>query len=88
MTTYQGKCYCGQTGHCNVCKALSGSAYMMNQIIPKANFKLTKGDEALKSFTYYGESGDDKITLRTGLPNKGHEFPVEVAQTFETLPPS
>lgn len=43
--------------HCNVCKALSGSAYMMNQIIPKANFKLTKGDEALKSFTYYGESG-------------------------------
>ncbi|OCK92419.1 uncharacterized protein K441DRAFT_726804 [Cenococcum geophilum 1.58] len=25
--------------------------------------------------------GDDKITLRTGLPNKGHEFPV-VAEIF------
>lgn len=140
MTTYQGKCYCGQTEweaklekdqashvlcHCNVCKTLSGSTYTMNQIIPKANFKLTKGGEALKSFTYHGESGkpvycyycpnctahpyhhqtvlgDNKITLRTGLLNKGHEFPVvaeifgkdkwgwekEVAQTFETLPPS
>ena len=44
--------------HCNVCKTLSGSTYTMNQIIPKANFKLTKGGEALKSFTYYGESGE------------------------------
>lgn len=53
-------------------------------------------------YHYQTVLGDDKIILRTGLLNKGHEFPVaaeifgkdkwewekEVAQTFETLPPS
>jgi len=70
MTTYNGKCHCGQTEwtakldpeqqghvlcHCDTCKLLSGSAYTLNQIIPKANLQITKGN--LKSYTYYGDSG-------------------------------
>jgi hypothetical protein len=55
--------------HCNVCKTLSGSTYTMNQIIPKANFKLTKGGEALKSFTYHGESGEWPRSYGSSIPH-------------------
>jgi hypothetical protein len=41
--------------HCNTCKFLSGSAYTLNQIVPKSDFKITKG--STKTFTYYGDSG-------------------------------
>ncbi|OCK77761.1 hypothetical protein K432DRAFT_303471 [Lepidopterella palustris CBS 459.81] len=72
MTTYLGKCHCGQTEwevalnkdqashvlcHCDTCKALSGSTFTLNQIIPKSNLKLGKGGDKLKVYTYYGESG-------------------------------
>ncbi|ORY06371.1 Mss4-like protein [Clohesyomyces aquaticus] len=141
MTTYNGKCHCGQTEwnvklekeqqghilcHCDTCKYLSGSTFTLNQIIPKANLKITKGESDLKKYTYYGDSGkavncyycpnctshvyhhqlvmgDDTIIARTGLLEKGiKEFKPaaeiygkarlpwekEVAETFETLPPS
>ncbi|KAB8343130.1 hypothetical protein FH972_022723 [Carpinus fangiana] len=68
MTTYNGKCHCGQTAwaaelpenehilcHCDTCKQLGGGAYSLNQIIPKKNLKITKG--ALKTYTYKGDSG-------------------------------
>ncbi|KAF2196254.1 hypothetical protein GQ43DRAFT_445296 [Delitschia confertaspora ATCC 74209] len=72
MTTYTGKCHCGQTQweatlekeqqghilcHCNTCKALSGSTSTLNQIIPKKNLKITKGEDGLKVYTYCGDSG-------------------------------
>ena len=75
--------------HCNVCKTLSGSTYTMNQIIPKANFKLTKGGEALKSFTYYGESGEWPVHLVH--PSLTASWPyihlslVQPSRAFETL---
>jgi hypothetical protein len=43
--------------HCDTCKYLSGSAYTLNQIIPKDALKITKGGDALKKYTYYGDSG-------------------------------
>lgn len=68
MTTYNGSCHCGQTEwtaklsdsthilcHCDTCKLLGGGAYSLNQIIPKSDLHITKGD--LKTYTYYGESG-------------------------------
>ncbi|KAF2491950.1 hypothetical protein BU16DRAFT_467365 [Lophium mytilinum] len=72
MTTYEGSCLCGQTEwtaklekdqtehvlcHCDTCKYLSGGAFTMNQIIPASALKLGKGGDALKAYTYYGESG-------------------------------
>jgi len=74
MTTYNGKCLCGQTTwevkleqdqantilcHCNTCKTLSGGAYTLNQIVPKDALKFTKGGDALKMFTYKGDSGNE-----------------------------
>ena len=71
MTTYAGKCLCGQTTwevtlqedqantilcHCNTCKALSGGAFTLNQIIPADALKFTKGGDALKKYTYQGDS--------------------------------
>ncbi|KAF2708038.1 hypothetical protein K504DRAFT_381707 [Pleomassaria siparia CBS 279.74] len=141
MSTYEGKCHCGNTEwnaklekeqqghilcHCDTCKELSGSTFTLNQIIPKSALKITKGEDKLGKYTYYGESGkgvhcyfcpnctshvyhhqevmgDDTIVLRTGLLKKGiKEFTPaaeifgkarlpwekEVAETFETLPPS
>lgn len=43
--------------HCDTCKILSGSTYTLNQIIPKSALKITKGGNALKSYTYKGDSG-------------------------------
>lgn len=72
MSTYQGKCHCGQTTweakleqdqakailcHCDTCKSLSGGAYTLNQIIPAEALKFTKGGDALKKYTYKGDSG-------------------------------
>ncbi|KAK5110522.1 hypothetical protein LTR62_005714 [Meristemomyces frigidus] len=97
----------------------------MNQIIPKANLKITSGGEPGK-YSYKGDSGSevdcfycpkctthiyhhqqvmgpDTIIARTGLlPEARKNFDVgaeiygkakmkwekEIAQTFETLPPS
>ncbi|KAI9656121.1 MAG: hypothetical protein M1831_004692 [Alyxoria varia] len=70
MTTFNGKCHCGQTEwtvklgddtqshilcHCDTCKFLSGSAYTLNQIIPRSDFSLTKGK--LNTYAYKGDSG-------------------------------
>ncbi|KAK8240813.1 Mss4-like protein [Phyllosticta capitalensis] len=73
MTTYHGKCTCGQTQwdvklepdqakhilcHCNTCKSLSGGTYTLNQIIPRSALTFTSGESALKKYTYTGESGN------------------------------
>jgi hypothetical protein len=42
--------------HCNTCKILGGGAYTLNQIIPKDNLQITKGN--LKTYTYTGDSGE------------------------------
>ncbi|KAK4956085.1 hypothetical protein LTR66_013398 [Elasticomyces elasticus] len=68
MTSYNGKCHCGQTAwtaklpeattilcHCDTCKLLSGGSYTLNQIIPKDDVKVTQGD--LKAYVYKGDSG-------------------------------
>ena len=68
MVLYEGACHCGQTTwtaeipeethvlcHCGACKLMGGGAFTLNQIIPKSNFNLTKGD--LKVYTYKGDSG-------------------------------
>lgn len=68
MPQYEGQCHCGQVAwtaeipeekhilcHCNACKLQGGGEFTLNQIIPKDNFKLTKGD--LKVYTYKGDSG-------------------------------
>ncbi|KAL8901799.1 MAG: hypothetical protein Q9207_005022 [Kuettlingeria erythrocarpa] len=68
MTTYKGHCHCGQTEwtvkigepahvlcHCDACKLLSGGECTLNTIVPKDDFKITKGD--LKTYTYQGDSG-------------------------------
>ncbi|KAB2574579.1 putative duf636 domain protein [Lasiodiplodia theobromae] len=72
MTTYHGHCACGQTKwevtleadqashilcHCDTCKYLSGSAFTLNQIVPKSALKFTAGGDNLKAYTYTGESG-------------------------------
>ncbi|KAI9704966.1 MAG: hypothetical protein M1836_006746 [Candelina mexicana] len=137
MTTYNGRCNCGQTEwtvklekeqqnnilcHCNTCKQLSGSAFTLNQVVPKDAIKVTKGSP--KTYTYYGDSGKpvhcyycpnctthvyhhqtvmgDNLITRTILLDGGDKlnpgveiygkarlpWQKEVAQTFETLPPS
>lgn len=72
MTSYNGVCHCGNTEwaatlekdqskhilcHCDTCKILSGGAFTLNQIIPKKNLKITKGESGLKHYTYKGDSG-------------------------------
>ncbi|OAL29135.1 hypothetical protein AYO20_09288 [Fonsecaea nubica] len=78
MPEYKGVCHCGAIEwtaeipeekhilcHCGACKLMGGGEFTLNQIIPKSNFHLTKGD--LKVYSYKGDSGDDKIVIRTGL---------------------
>ncbi|KAF2458415.1 Mss4-like protein [Lineolata rhizophorae] len=72
MTTYHGKCHCGELEwdvlvqpdqanhilcHCNTCQTLSGGTYTLNQIVPLDAFKVTKGEDKVKKYTYYGDSG-------------------------------
>ncbi|KAF2010552.1 hypothetical protein BU24DRAFT_60603 [Aaosphaeria arxii CBS 175.79] len=72
MTTYNGKCHCGNTEwtatlekeqqshvlcHCDTCKSLSGGTYTLNQIIPKSALTITKGGDNLGKYVYYGDSG-------------------------------
>ncbi|KAK0251070.1 hypothetical protein LTR91_005727 [Friedmanniomyces endolithicus] len=72
MTTYQGKCHCGHHEwevkleqdqskhilcHCDTCKILGGGAFTMNQIIPKANLKITNGGDP-SNYKYKGDSGN------------------------------
>jgi len=69
MTTYNGKCHCGEVEwtvkldkpetvlcHCNTCKTLSGGAFSLNALVPKDDLKITKG--SLKTYTYKGDSGN------------------------------
>lgn len=71
MTKYSGNCACGAIQyeveipadsqrdvlcHCRTCQLQSGGPYTLNQIVPKENFKLNKGD--LKVYTYKGDSGN------------------------------
>jgi hypothetical protein len=117
---------------------LSGGTYTLNQIIPKEDLKVTKGN--LKAYTYHGDSGKavncyycpsmssnfliyiqlltqldctshayhhqevmgDKVVVRTGLLGSAKDmkpaaeiygkarygWEKEVAQTFDTMPPS
>ena len=61
----------------------------MNQIIPKANFKLTEGGEALKSFTYYGESGEWPRSPGSSIPHASWPYIrpslVQPSRAFGTL---
>ncbi|KKY18043.1 hypothetical protein UCRPC4_g05246 [Phaeomoniella chlamydospora] len=81
MPSFNGRCHCGQVTwtaeipeathilcHCGACKVLGGGEYTLNQIIPKENLKITKGE--LGKYTYKGDSavlGPDKIVIRTSL---------------------
>ncbi|KAL1982955.1 hypothetical protein VTN96DRAFT_642 [Rasamsonia emersonii] len=69
MSLIKGRCHCKQTEwtvrledkshvlcHCGTCKYLSGTDYTLNQIIPREDFRLDKGE--LKAYTYYGDSGN------------------------------
>ncbi|KIW34955.1 uncharacterized protein PV07_01685 [Cladophialophora immunda] len=69
MPEYKGVCHCGATEwtveipeekhilcHCGACKLMGGGEFTLNQIIPKSNFHLTKGD--LKVYSYKGDSGN------------------------------
>ncbi|KAK4944113.1 hypothetical protein LTR10_016446 [Elasticomyces elasticus] len=69
MPQYEGQCHCGQIAwtaeipeerhvlcHCTACKLMGGGEFTLNQIIPKKNFNLTKGD--LKVYSYKGDSGN------------------------------
>lgn len=68
MTTYNGRCHCGEVEwtvkleqsahvlcHCNACKSLSGGPSTLNQVVPQEAFQLTKG--TLNKYTYKGDSG-------------------------------
>lgn len=68
MSTFKGRCHCGQTEwtvkvdqpshvlcHCAACKTVSGGESTFNSIVPKSNFNLTKG--TTKTYTYTGDSG-------------------------------
>ncbi|TKX23369.1 putative glutathione-dependent formaldehyde-activating enzyme-4 [Elsinoe australis] len=74
MSAYTGACHCGQTAfeatlspeqakhtlcHCDACKILSGGAYSINSVVPKASLNVTKGGDALKEYIYKGDSGKD-----------------------------
>ncbi|KAH7351037.1 Mss4-like protein [Rhexocercosporidium sp. MPI-PUGE-AT-0058] len=135
MSSDHGKCHCGQTewdvklnerAHI----LLGGGSYSLNQIVPKENLKIIKGD--LKAYKYKGDSDQkissitgksvscyycpnctshayhhqevmgDNIVVRTGLLDSSkslqpgaeiygkarHPWVQEVAQTFDTMPPS
>ncbi|KAK2756112.1 hypothetical protein FQN54_005520 [Arachnomyces sp. PD_36] len=69
MPVQKAKCHCGQTEwtadldnashilcHCNACKIIGGSAFTLNQLVPKDKFNLTKGE--VKCYTYKGDSGN------------------------------
>ncbi|KAG9778580.1 hypothetical protein KCU88_g4237, partial [Aureobasidium melanogenum] len=99
MAPYEGQCHCGQTTwtveipeekhilcHCGACKILGGGEFTLNQVIPKSNFKLTKGD--LKVYTYKGDSGPDTIVIRTGLLKGSDKWGKPAAEIFDKLRPS
>lgn len=91
MPQYEGQCHCGQVAwtaeipeekhilcHCSACKLMGGGEFTLNQIIPKDNFKLTKGD--LKVYTYKGDSG--MISAPDTKSSFGH-IPGLIGQTVE-----
>ena len=45
--------------HCNTCKITAGSAFSLNQIVPKTDLKITKGEGQLTDYIYKGDSGKD-----------------------------
>jgi hypothetical protein len=42
--------------NCYIGKMLSGGAYTLNQVVPRDNLRITKGE--LKKYTYTGDSGN------------------------------
>ncbi|EGD90664.1 hypothetical protein H112_02128 [Trichophyton rubrum D6] len=69
MSAIQGKCHCGAVEytaklgdkshilcHCDACKRINGSDFTLNQVIPKADLEIKKGD--LTKYTYKGDSGN------------------------------
>ncbi|KAJ9493774.1 hypothetical protein LTR99_007502 [Exophiala xenobiotica] len=94
MVQYSGQCHCGQTAwtaeipeerhilcHCGACKLMSGGEFTFNQIVPKENFNLTKGD--LKVYSYKGDSGPDKIVIRTGLLKGSEKWGKPAAEIYD-----
>ncbi|KAF1990287.1 hypothetical protein K402DRAFT_460393 [Aulographum hederae CBS 113979] len=74
MSSYKGKCHCGQTEwsvklekdqqkhilcHCDTCKVLGGGAFTLNQIVPKSAISFSKGGDSIKAYTYKGDSGNE-----------------------------
>ncbi|KAF2157480.1 hypothetical protein K461DRAFT_289792 [Myriangium duriaei CBS 260.36] len=66
----RGSCHCGQTVwvvklgdkehilcHCDTCKKLGGGPYSCNQIVPKDDLRILKGE--VQTYTYKGASGKD-----------------------------
>lgn len=62
--------------HCDTCKALSGGAFTLNQIVPKENLKITKGTP--KAYTYYGDSGNCPFSY----PHPSTPFPTPFRPSF------
>ncbi|KAL8736350.1 MAG: hypothetical protein Q9181_002478 [Wetmoreana brouardii] len=69
MSTYKGRCHCGQTEwtvklddpshilcHCDACKLVSGGEFTLNALAAKDDIKITKG--TLKVYDYQGDSGN------------------------------
>jgi hypothetical protein len=105
MSVEHGKCHCGQTEwevkleerahilcHCDTCKLLGGGTYSLNQIVPKDNIKITKGD--VKTYTYYGDSGlfdclqIEELLLTESQATQSTAITARTAQaTFTTIKP-
>ncbi|PCI42097.1 MAG: aldehyde-activating protein [Moraxellaceae bacterium] len=62
--------------HCNQCKKAQGTPFVTNAPIELANFKLTRGEGALKTFfsspqkkrVFCGECGSPLYSQRTDMP--------------------
>lgn len=100
MTKFDGKCHCGAVEwqvelpedsqshilcHCDACKLQSGGEFTLNQIAPKDNLKLTKGD--LKVYTYKGDSGNPvDCYFCANCTSSPYHHQVSFAFSFEQCP--
>ncbi|RMX79474.1 hypothetical protein D0869_08287 [Hortaea werneckii] len=84
---YRGSCHCGGLEwtakldvaehvlcHCQTCQKLGGGAYSCNQIIPRGDLSVTKGEPGC--YTYTGASVmPEKVIVRTLLLDGGSDMP-------------
>ncbi|RMY98721.1 hypothetical protein D0864_04288 [Hortaea werneckii] len=84
---YRGSCHCGELEwmakldvaehvlcHCQTCQKLGGGAYSCNQIIPRGDLSVTKGEPGC--YMYTGASVmPEKVIVRTLLLEGGSEMP-------------